>query len=39
MALLVVLIASDLQNGHAVGFCEAGFGIAGKTVIPFDLLR
>jgi hypothetical protein len=34
MALLVVLIASDLQNGHAVGFCETGFGIAGKTVIP-----
>ena len=36
MALLVVLIASDLQNGHAVGFCETGFGIAWKTVIPVD---
>jgi hypothetical protein len=34
IALLLVLIASDLQNGHAVGFCETGFGIAGKTLIP-----
>jgi hypothetical protein len=33
MALLVVLIASDLQNGHAVGFCETDFGVAGKAVI------
>ena len=33
IALLVVLIASDLQNGHAVGFCETAFGITGKGVI------
>jgi hypothetical protein len=33
IALLVVLIASDLQNGHAVGICETDFGITGKGVI------
>ena len=34
IALLVVLIASDLQNGHAVGCCcDTDFGIAGKGVI------
>ena len=35
MALLVVLIVSDLQNGHAVGFSETDFGIAGKAVIAW----
>jgi hypothetical protein len=33
IALLVVLIASDLQNGHAVGIWETDFGITGKGVI------